>query len=127
MESSKKKWTLITLAVGFVIVFLLINIYNNVNILNVKEASFCHINDLIDCDGVSKTKYAQFFGIPLCLWGLFFYLFVLFLTLIDDIKTIPQLGFLKVFKNPSSYIHSLALVSVVISVALAIIHLSPYI
>ena len=76
MENNKKKWSLITLAVGFVIVFALINIYNNVNILGVKEASFCHINDLIDCDGVSQTKYAQFLGIPLCLWGLFFYLFI---------------------------------------------------
>lgn len=123
MEQNKKKWSLIALAFGFIFVFLLINIYNNVNILNVKEASFCHINDLIDCDGVSQTKYAQFLGIPLCLWGLLFYLFILFMVLIDDIKTIPQLGFLKVFKNPSSYIYSLSFVSVVVSVTLAIIQI----
>ena len=123
MDKNKKKWTLITLVIGFLIVFEAINIYNNVNVLGVKDASFCHINDLIDCDGVSATKYAVAFGIPLAVWGLFLYLFILFLTLVDEIKTVPQLGFLKVFKNPSSYIYSLSLLSFSISMVLAAIQI----
>ena len=119
MDKLKKQWTLIILAIGFLVVFEAINIYNNANMVPNAQPSFCHISDLIDCDGVAQTKYAVFLGIPLALWGLFLYMFILFLALIDEIKTTPGLGFLKVFKNPSSYIHSLALLSFSISMVLA--------
>jgi hypothetical protein len=72
----------------------------------------------MDCDGVAKTSYSQFFGVPLALWGVILYLFFLFMTYVDKIKNIKFLGFLNVFKNPISYIFCFSFISFLISICL---------
>ena len=84
-------------------------------------SSFCSINDFIDCDGAARSTTAQFWGIPLAYWGIFFYLTVIFLTFVDKLKNIKFLGFLEVFKNPKDYITFLGTVAFLVSMMLAII------
>ncbi len=83
--------------------------------------SFCSISDFIDCDGVAKTAHAVFFGIPLAIWGLFLYSFILFMTYVDKLKNIKYLKFLEVFKNQTSYIFAIGLLAFFISMTLAFI------
>ena len=85
------------------------------------EASFCNINSYIDCDGVAKTAHSRFLGIPLALWGIFLYLFFIFLLFVDKLKQLPFLGFLKVFKNPPAYIATIGAFSFLFSMFLAFI------
>lgn len=82
--------------------------------------SFCSINNYVDCDAVAATTKSVFLGIPLSYWGMFLYLFILLLLNVEKISQIKGFGLLKVFKTPVAYISSLALISVVISVWLAI-------
>lgn len=94
------------------------------------EPSFCNMNSFVDCDGVAQTSKAVFLGVPLTYWGFFFYFFVLMLLHVDKLKTLKinifkyittPLWFLKVFKNPLSYISVLGVVSFCISIVLAFI------
>ena len=105
--------------VGFVLTIKLAMIYYSANYDNYSLSSFCSINDFIDCDGASRTKYSQFLGIPLAYWGMMFYLTVLFLTVVDRLKNIKYLKFLSVFKNPMSYIAVLGTLAFLCSVSLA--------
>lgn len=110
--------------VGFVTSIKLAIIYYEVNYDAYALPSFCSINDYIDCDGVAKTTHSQFFGIPLAYWGIFLYVFMIFLVFADKIKQIKISGkeifnFLEVFKNPLAYIASLGYIAFVISMTLA--------
>lgn len=82
-------------------------------------SSFCSISEVIDCDGVAKTNYSQFLGIPLAYWGIFFYLTVLFLTFVDKLKNIRFLKFLEVFKESRAYITFLGTIAFSVSMVLA--------
>lgn len=108
-------WSLI----GFLITVKLTVIYFEANFNPYSLPSFCSINNFIDCDGVAKTTHSQFFGIPLSLWGMFLYLFMIFLLFVDKLKQIKFLGFLEVFKNPLEYIAALGYISFGISMILA--------
>ncbi len=122
--SNLKRITLIILAlIGLATSVKLSMIYMDANFNPYALPSFCSINNFIDCDSVAKTTFSQFLGVPLAFWGLCLYLFVLFLCFVDKLQNIKFLGFLKVFKNPRSYIYSIALVSFVISMGLAFISL----
>ena len=79
MDKKRKIAIGILALIGLILAGKLLNIFMLVNFEPLASKSFCSINSFIDCDGVSQTKYAQVFGVPLCLWGLCFYLFVLFL------------------------------------------------
>ena len=105
--------------IGLALSIELAVIHYNANYDQYALSSFCSINDFIDCDGVSKTIYAQFLGIPLCYWGMFLYLTILFLSVVDWIKNIKFLKFLEVFKNPRAYITVLGSVAFICSMILA--------
>ena len=77
------------------------------------------VNDFIDCDGAAKTGAAQFLGIPLAWWGIFFYIVILFLTFVDKLKQVKFLSFLEVFKTPQAYITTLGTVAFTVSMILA--------
>ena len=109
--------TLLALA-GLALAIELCVVYYNANFALEAKPSICAINDMMDCDGVAKTSYSQFFGIPLSYWGVCLYLFFLFMTFVDKIQNIKFLGFLKVFKNPLSYIFAIGLFSFCISMIL---------
>lgn len=103
---------------GFILSVKLSLIYIDANFNPYALSSFCSINEFIDCDGVARTSHSQFFGIPLAFWGLFLYFLFLFFTYVDKIKELKFLGFLRVFKNPESYICALGLISFAISMLL---------
>ena len=71
----KKKTIFIALfaLIGLVLTVELTLIFFKVNFNDSYSASFCSVNNLIDCDGVAKTNYSLFLGIPLSFWGMFFY------------------------------------------------------
>ena len=120
MKLDKKSISIQILALlGLVLTIKLAFIYNAANFDKYALSSFCSINDFIDCDGVAKTNTAQFLGIPLAWWGIFFYIIILFLTTVDKLKNIKFLTFLNVFKKPLDYIGALGSFSFVISMILA--------
>lgn len=120
MNINKKKLSIQILAlIGLGLAIKLAFIYYSANYDKYALSSFCSINDFIDCDGAAKTNTAQFLGIPLAYWGMFFYLTVLFLTVVDKLKNVKFLTFLNVFKSPTDYIATLGFVSFVISMVLA--------
>ena len=120
---TKTKRILLTILplIGLALSLELCVVYYNANFAANAEPSICAINDMMDCDSVARTSYSQFFGIPLALWGVLLYLFFLFMTYVDKLQNIRFLSFLKVFKNPSSYIFCIALLSFLISMVLGCI------
>ena len=94
----------------------LAQIYYLANFDKYALSSFCSINDFIDCDGVAKTTHAQFWGIPLAYWGIFFYVTIFFLTIVDKLKNFKIFD---AFKKPMAYISTLGIASFIISMGLA--------
>ncbi|MBP7212516.1 thioredoxin domain-containing protein [bacterium] len=105
--------------VGFVTTIKLATIYYESNFDPYALPSFCSINEFIDCDGVAQTSFAQFLGIPLAYWGMFFYSFILLLIFSPNLKDFKFLKFLEVFKNPYAYISILGIFSFCVSMILA--------
>ena len=120
MNTEKRRLTIQILSIiGFLITIKLAMIYYVANYEKYALSSFCNINDFIDCDGAAQTIVAQVFGIPLAYWGMFFYITVFFMTIVDKLKNLRFLKFLEVFKNPNSYITFLGTLAFIISMALA--------
>lgn len=120
MKIDKKTlWIQILALIGFALTIKLAMIYYVANYEKYALASFCSINEIIDCDGVAKTTFSQFLGIPLAYWGMFFYITVIFLTIVNYLKGIKILKFLEVFKNPIAYITTLGSIAFLISMVLA--------
>lgn len=119
MTMDKKKTAISIIAlIGFLTTIKLAIIYFNANFNPYALASFCSVNEFIDCDGIAKTTESQFLGIPLAYWGLFLYSFIFLLLFADKLKNIKFLKFLEVFKNPYSYIAALGVISFSISMIL---------
>lgn len=119
----KKIWVVVLSFIGFITTIKLAMIYYDANFNPYALASFCSINEFIDCDSVAKTTESQFLGIPLAYWGMFLYLFMIMLVFADKLKNIKFLGFLEVFKNPLDYVASLGLLSFIISMTLLFVSL----
>lgn len=119
----EKIFIFIIALIGFLTTIELALIYFNSNFNRYAMPSFCSINSFVDCDGVARTVHSQFFGIPLAYWGMFFYVFIFFLLIVDKLKNIKFLGFLKLFKNPMAYISALGLTAFFISMILACVSL----
>lgn len=120
--SPKKRIAITILAlIGLLLSFKLVHIYFVNNFVDNAPKSFCSINSLIDCDGVSQTTKAFFLGVPLAIWGVILYLLFLFLTYVDKIREKINFPLLNVFKNPTSYIAAIGLFSFCISMVLAYI------
>ena len=107
--------------IGFIVSIKLAFIHYFANYDKYALSSICSINDFVDCDGAARTVYSQFLGIPLCYWGIFFYITVLFLTVVDKFKNFRFLKFLEVFKEPRAYITTLGSIAFLFSMLLAII------
>lgn len=120
MAIDKRKLTIQILAlIGLGLSVKLAMIYYAANYNKYALASFCSINDFVDCDGAARTTFSQFLGIPLAYWGMLFYLTTLFLTFVDKLKKIKFLRFLEVFKNPMSYIAVIGTFAFLTSITLA--------
>lgn len=115
----KKKILIGSIAfIGIITTIKLAIIYYNANFNPYSLPSFCSVNEFIDCDNVAKTSESQFFGIPLALWGMFLYAFILLMLFAEKLKNHKLLKFLEVFKNPYAYIGALGLISFAISMIL---------
>ncbi len=105
MNVDKKNLSIQILSIiGFILTIKLAIIYYVANYVQYALSSFCSINSFIDCDGAARTSVSQFLGIPLAYWGMFFYITIFFLTIVNKLKKYKFLHFLEVFKNPNSYI-----------------------
>lgn len=115
----KKKFLIGSIAfIGIITTIKLAIIYYNANFNPYSLPSFCSVNEFIDCDNVAKTSESQFFGVPLALWGMFLYAFILLMLFAEKLKNHKLLKFLEVFKNPYAYIGALGLISFAISMIL---------
>ena len=114
----KTFWLALWALIGLGLSIKLTIIYYMVNFVPDAAPSFCAINEIIDCDGVARTNYAQILGIPTACFGLFLYTFVLGMCFVDKLKNIKGLGFLEVFKDKFSYIFSLYCISFTVSMYL---------
>lgn len=121
MDTKKNILIFIFSVIGLFLSLWLCKIYYDVNFNPYAFSSFCSVNDFIDCDGVAKTDYSQFAGIPLSLWGVCFYCFIIYLLFTPKLSKLRLLKFSEVFKNPTSYIFCLSLLAFIISVSLAFI------
>ena len=119
MTKGKRIGITILSLIGLALSIELCIVFYNANFVPDAAPSICAISETMDCDSVAKTSYSQFLGIPLALWGLCLYLFFLFMTYVDKLKNIKFLGFLNVFKNPTSYIFCVGILSFTISMVLA--------
>ena len=120
MNIDKKKLVVQILAfAGLLLSVKLACIYYVANYEKYALSSFCSINEFVDCDGAARSTVSQFWGIPLAYWGIFFYVTVLFMTVVDYFKKFRLLKFLEVFKNPMSYISMLGTLAFVCSMVLA--------
>lgn len=119
----KKIAVFIIAFIGFLTTIKLAVIYYDANFNPYALPSFCSVNELIDCDGVARTVESQFFGVPLALWGMFFYVFVMVLLLADKLKKFILFRFLEVFKNPLDYIALLGVFSFCVSMCLLCVSL----
>ena len=123
MEENKtqlwKTWLIsILVLIGIGVTIDLAYIYFQANFNEHALPSFCSVNEFIDCDGVARTIESQFLGVPLAYWGLFLYLFMGLMLMVDGLKKIPIFKFLEVFKNKFHYIAALGLISFLISMTL---------
>ncbi len=120
----RKKIAIAVLAlIGLITTIKLCFIYYEANFNPYALASFCSVNEFIDCDGVAKTNESQFFGIPLAVWGLILYSFIFLMLTADKLKNFKLFKFMEVFKNPLDYIASLGLISFTISMILLCVSL----
>ena len=120
MKIDAKNLTIQILAViGLALSIKLACIYYTANYEQYALSSFCSINEFVDCDGVARSSVSQFWGIPLAYWGIFFYILVLFLTVVDKLKGFRFLKFLEVFKKPMAYITTLGTIAFLCSMVLA--------
>ncbi len=94
-------------------------IYYTANYDSYALSSFCSINEFVDCDGAARSSVSQFWGIPLAYWGIFFYLIILFLSVVNKLKGIKFLKFLEVFKEPEAYMTVLGTIAFLCSMILA--------
>ncbi len=115
----KKLFIQILSVIGFALSVKLAMIYYSANYDKYALASFCSINDFIDCDGAAKTTVSQFLGIPLAYWGMLFYITTFFLTVVEKLKNLRFLKFLEVFKNPMAYITVIGTFAFIVSMLLA--------
>jgi len=100
---------------GLIISSELTYVYMNANFGLAGNKSFCNINDVLDCDAVAKTAYSHFLGVPLSVWGILFYLAILFFNYLRCLES-PSV---KKFEHAQSYIYTLSFVAVLISLVLA--------
>lgn len=119
----KKIWIFILALIGFITTIELAKVYYDANFNPYALASFCTVNEFIDCDGIAKTTESQFFGIPLAYWGMFLYAFMFLMLAADKLKKIKLFKFMEVFKNPLDYIGALGIISFTISMILLCISL----
>lgn len=117
---SRKFILLIIAILGILTCIELFYLYWQANYNPFALASFCSINEVIDCDGIEKSMLAQVFGIPFAVWGMLIYSSIIFFLYVDKLKNFRFLKFLEVFKNPRMYIAAIGYIAFTLSIILAV-------
>jgi protein-disulfide isomerase/uncharacterized membrane protein len=99
---------------GILTSIALLVVYYNANFNPLAGPSFCAISDKIDCDAVAETAYSRFLGVPLAVWGLGYYFFILFAALIP----FEKFDLFKNFKHPKAFIFNASILSIILSLIL---------
>lgn len=77
----KNKKLIFLLILGSIIgtVFAFISLYQHVELVNELKVSksFCNLSASFNCDKVNDSKYAEFLGVPIASYGIFYYLIIL--------------------------------------------------
>jgi len=115
IEFNKLKYPLFFLGLlGFIVSIDLCYIFYNANFVPNASASFCAINEIINCDAVAESSYSVLLGIPMAVYALVYYFFIMFFA----ICPFEKLNFFKNFKNAQSYIFLMSNIGLIGSVAL---------
>jgi uncharacterized membrane protein len=79
-------WVTVALAAAglFDSIYLAVSHYRN--FVDIAYSSFCAISRSINCDTVSQSHYAIFLGLPVPIWGIIGYIFVLLLIWVASTK-----------------------------------------
>ena len=75
-------WTAVVLAAVGLVDSIYLSVSHYRNYTDIGYESFCALSRAINCDTVSQSPYAIFLGIPVPVWGVIGYVFVLLLLLI---------------------------------------------
>lgn len=116
----RKILTLILGVLGFFVSLKLSQIYFDANFMAGYKGSFCSINSVVDCDGVARSSYSTFLGIPWSLYGMLFYLMVIGICCLETLtKKFKIFKRFESFSHPDNYVYLMALFSVFLSLYLA--------
>lgn len=99
---------------GVLVCIELLVVYYNANFNPAAEPSFCSINEHIDCDAVAETGFSRLLEVPLALWGLGFYSFILFLSVFP----FDKFDIFKPVSHPKAFIFILSVFSIILSLIL---------
>jgi uncharacterized membrane protein len=86
-------WVAIALAGAGLVDSIYLSISHYRNYVDIGYASFCAISRAINCDTVSQSPYAIFLGMPVPIWGIIGYGFVLLLILFAGMKVAQKQRF----------------------------------
>jgi protein-disulfide isomerase/uncharacterized membrane protein len=70
-------WTVAVIAIGGLLDSIYLSISHYRVYMDIGYRSFCAISKSINCDTVSQSPYSIFLGVPVPIWGVFGYAFVL--------------------------------------------------
>uniref|UniRef100_UPI00405769D4 vitamin K epoxide reductase/DsbA family protein n=1 Tax=Candidatus Electronema sp. TaxID=2698783 RepID=UPI00405769D4 len=91
-------------------------------------SSFCAISKAINCDTVAQSPWSILFAIPVAWWGVFFYVFFLFILLTEDRRNLAAWqGFFLVMNIASIVTLVLAVIAVTQIRSLCLVCLATYI
>jgi uncharacterized membrane protein/protein-disulfide isomerase len=79
-------YTVVLFALGGLLVSLYLSYSHYRVYTDIGYKSFCAISKAINCDTVSQSTYAIFLGLPVAVWGIVGYIFLLLLLLIANNK-----------------------------------------
>ncbi|MBI2974680.1 MAG: thioredoxin domain-containing protein [Deltaproteobacteria bacterium] len=75
----RKKWltaVFISALLGIVIASISAGEYFHVRKNGFEEASFCSINEVVNCDIINASSYSEMAGVPVAAWGILFYIII---------------------------------------------------
>jgi len=53
---------------GFAVSLVMLHVHHQLTVSGAGYASFCNVNDQVNCDAVLGSRYAYFLGLPVALW-----------------------------------------------------------
>ena len=80
-------WVVVALAAAGLVDSIYLSVSHYRNYVDIGYSSFCAISRAINCDTVSQSPYAIFLGMPVPVWGVIGYIFLLLLIYFAGMKT----------------------------------------